>query len=271
MVKLTNCKTVKHNYQITFTLDDGSTKELLVSEDLLVEHRLLKDKVFDEPAFRSFLRIASVDHIYQGLVKRLSLHPRTVAETEKILAEKELGETEQRLVLERLKKAGWLDDERFVENYLDYHMSVRHEGPAKLRFALHLKGIGDTQINRHLSRYDEAFLLENMNLMMDKYLAKPQNHPKDRAKQLLAQKLIASGFEPDKVFSFVKSKAALFENPEADLRLLEHDLRKALRKYPESTTLPRETKTKIVRSLMAKGYAYGNIMKMIEGGFNGEQ
>jgi len=271
MVKLTNCKTVKHNYQITFTLDDGSTKELLVSEDLLVEHRLLKDKVFDEPAFRSFLHIASVDHIYQGLVKRLSLHPRTIAETEKILAEKELGEAEQRLVLERLKKAGWLDDERYVENYLDYHLSVRHEGPTKLRFALHCKGISDARINPYLIRYDEAFLLENMTTMLDKFLAKPHNHPKERTKQLLAHRLITAGFEPDKVFSFVKSKAALFENPEADLRLLERDYRKVLRNYPEVHPLPRETKTKIIRSLMAKGYAYSDIMKMIEGGNNGEQ
>ncbi len=110
-----------------------------------------------------------------------------------------------------------------------------------------------------------------MTAIRDKMLAKPQNHPKERVKQLLAQKLIASGFEPDKVFAFVKSSVSLLDHPEEDAFLLAADLRKTLRKYSESNPLSRETKTKIIRSLMNKGYRYHDIIQMIEGGNNGEQ
>jgi len=81
MMRVEKLKENHKSYTVTFLDDDLNKTEYVVSEDLVVNHRLIKGKILDGTAFRVFMADYHIDAPLQKTKAYLSRYPKTVDET----------------------------------------------------------------------------------------------------------------------------------------------------------------------------------------------
>lgn len=157
------------------------------------------------------------ERLFQRAAKLLSAKQRSVEELrERLLAGRgatpELVET----VIERLREYGYLDDERFAQNYASLRIQQRPIGRQRLQRDLRLKKIDKQTVDNAL---DQVFEQTSEHDLIERAIAKRirlRGRPKTReeAKKLFDH-LLRQGFE----FELVSEKVrALAKNDPDDAR-----------------------------------------------------
>lgn len=93
---------------------------------------------------------------YNRALDYLSSRPRSRAELTEYLAKREVAESDIAAIVDRLERAGLLDDEAFARFWIDNRERFRPRGARALRYELRNKGISHSVIDRALSGLDEA-------------------------------------------------------------------------------------------------------------------
>ncbi len=88
----------------------------------------------------------------------LSYRARTEQEVRQYLKKKEASDEVQAEVVERLRAAHLLDDERFAEQWVENRSEFRPRGERALRMELRQKGVTDPAIEKALAELDEEQL-----------------------------------------------------------------------------------------------------------------
>jgi len=102
------------------------------------------------------LQQADEAHIaYQQAISYLGYRPRSVAEISTYLKGKEYDEELVEAVVERLRAAGYLDDEAFARFWLENREQFRPRSVRALRYELRQKGIDRAVIDETLTAVDE--------------------------------------------------------------------------------------------------------------------
>lgn len=106
-------------------------------------------------------------------------------------------------ILDKLEEYGYLNDERFAENYARGCREVRSYGPIKIKFKLKEKGIAERLIAQYVDDKDEAWHQLAFNLRERKFGDIPPDY-ETKSKQ--SKFLLSRGFSFDHVKSaFSKS------------------------------------------------------------------
>lgn len=266
MMKVEGLKTShKSSYTVTFSDDHLNTHDYVVSEDLVVNHRLIKGKVLDETAFRIFKADYAIDSIFQKAKTLLSRYPKTVYEMKCYLEEKTQNQNDIDKVIRQLIHFHFLDDEQYVIQYFERSFHLNMNGPHKIIFDLKQKGIEDPLIELINHKMNETSISQNLNRLFDKKLPSLLSKPQSKAMLLMKQYLYQKGYSLDICDAFVSKRSHLFSDAANELKLIEKDYQKTLKKYQDSDLSNYDLKNKIVSSLMAKGYRYDTIKKYLEG------
>lgn len=93
---------------------------------------------------------------YNRALDYLSSRPRSRAELTEYLAKREVADSDIAAIVDRLERAGLLDDEAFARFWIDNRERFRPRGARALRYELRNKGISHSVIDRALSGLDEA-------------------------------------------------------------------------------------------------------------------
>ncbi len=92
---------------------------------------------------------------YNQALSYLEYRPRSRAEIERYLAGKKLDEVVVHDVVERLTRAGLLDDDEFARFWVENRQQFRPRGRMALRYELRLKGLNEETISSALGDVDE--------------------------------------------------------------------------------------------------------------------
>lgn len=92
---------------------------------------------------------------FQKAVNFLSYRDRTEAEVRKHLQERGIGEENVERVMERLQGSRLVDDQRFVQTWIENRNEFRPRSRKALAYELRQKGIADEEIQEALENHDE--------------------------------------------------------------------------------------------------------------------
>ena len=110
-----------------------------LSEDLIAELKSQDDR----------------EKAYNQALSYLEYRPRSQAEVERYLVGKKLDEAVVRDVVERLTRAGLLDDAGFARFWVENRQQFRPRGRMALRYELRIKGLNEETISTALGDVDE--------------------------------------------------------------------------------------------------------------------
>lgn len=150
--KVTGIKLQKKNRQRVNVYLDGEFAfglSRITAGWLQVGQELSKEKIL-ELKDRDTFEVA-----YQRTLKYIEIRERSVTEIQRYLKKNAVSDEISEQVIDRLKHAGLLDDERFVQMWIENRNEFRPRSPKALRMEMRYHGIDDELIDRSLETIDE--------------------------------------------------------------------------------------------------------------------
>lgn len=242
-------KEKRNQYQIWL----ASGRHFLVSEDVMVRYRLLKDMEIDEPLIVEVKKQSQLDHGYQQALNYLSYQLRSQKEIEDYLVGREIERPSIAEIVTRLENLHLIDDLVYGQSYVRTQMRTSDKGPRVIRQQLKKRGVKDDVIEKAMLEYtdeeQERVALEVATKAARKY----QRSSHFQKIQKIRQYLMSKGFDGD-LISLTLEKLALEKDEEEEESLVEIEGDKLWRKNQRFDAKKR--KQKVTQSLFQKGFSF---------------
>ena len=124
--------------------------------------------------------------------KYLSFRARSESELLEYLSKKTSSKTSITEVIKTLKKQGFIDDNDFINQYINSYLKKGH-GPTKIRFNLLNKGVEKAEINLELDKISDTEWLESAKIVISKKRKQLDQLEKFKLKQKIYQLLTYKG------------------------------------------------------------------------------
>jgi len=234
--------------KVTITFGEG---EIKINRDTYTEFRLYQGKVVTSDELEEIKKRDQLDKFLKSALASLSKgHPTTKMIIDKLKAKEATREqTEQ--VVSILTNSGLLDDETFLEDYLDY---AENKGYGQMRIvdALYEKGVPRERIERLIfDEEDEVRRAESRLPALERKFARYNYHQRV---QRIHDSLLRLGYSSSTIASALKKVDRGDEARESDA--LRRDYRATEKKYAGKGG------RKVIDHLLAKGYRYADIIKI---------
>ncbi len=255
MYKVTNLKPYKKQYQITIK-GEKTEKEFKISEELLLEYRLVLGKKLDKKTYISFQKALDKDMIYQKVLHFALYKQRSTYDIVEFLKRKKVHPDTFKYYLKKLRNAKILDDESYVNNYVLEAFDFKLYGPNKIRYDLERKHIKEELINRAISEIKEGKKLQNIEKLFIKKLQNIKPQPLTKTINSIKAFIVKKGYDYQMVETIINSHMNEIQEKSNELIALEKDLIKAIKKYKDNDSKKRD---KVLTFLLRKGYSYHTI------------
>jgi regulatory protein len=151
--RITALKVQKRNDQrVNVYIDDRFAFGLAAIEAI----RLKVGQYLSEAEIAELKKKDVAEVAYERALRYLSYRPRSVAEVQRYLNEKEFDVEAIETAIGRLMQVGLLNDEKFAEFWLENRDAFKPRSRRALRYELRQKGIADLIIDNLLEAYDEV-------------------------------------------------------------------------------------------------------------------
>jgi regulatory protein len=265
MINVHKLKKKRNGYLITFKKLDETEEEFLLSEDLVVEFRLVEGKQLDPTKFQVFLKAYAVDKVYQKISSLLMKNPKTIKETRKYLENEDLSAKQVTDILVKLSEQKYLNDNLYTKLYVDYQITFKKNGPIKVKYELEHKGIPEELANQYIAQVKDSVYYENLEYLWRKEQLKHRSKPMNKTIIMTKVNLMQKGYPIGIVTSFIDGKKEELAKDNNDIELLQKDYEKAKKRYVKYREMPYEFKRKLLQFLMNKGYQYSDIQTILKG------
>src|SRR5688572_16641563 len=118
--------------------------------------KLRKGQVLNADEIARLKSLDEVETAHERALNFLSFRPRSAAEVRHNLRQKEYSDSVIDQVIERLERAGLVDDAAFARFWVDNREMSKPRSGRGLRFELRQKGVSDDAINAALTELNEA-------------------------------------------------------------------------------------------------------------------
>lgn len=106
----------------------------------------------------SLLSEDEAENAYQQALKFISYRPRTAAEVRKKLEQRKVPEATLLEVLERLRRSGLVDDQRFARDWAENRSTFRPRSRKALAFEMRQHGLDQDAIDQAVNELDDELL-----------------------------------------------------------------------------------------------------------------
>ncbi len=259
VVKLTHLK--NQDYEVAIQTPDQQVVLLPVHEELVLKFRLVDGKELDESQIIELNSKLDLGHAYQYALSLLSRKSYTTAQIYEKLESKEYELTIIQEVLKRLVDVGLLNDEQYTISYINHHVIMGKKGPNKIKQELLQRGISDRIINQYLTTYEDEIQIEHAIKMANQLIRTNRKYGPHFIKQKIQQYLITKGFNRS-VIEAVLNNVEFIDDEDEENPILVKEVEKLCRRHFGLSGY--EKKTKVVQSLMRKGFNYDDISTVYE-------
>lgn len=233
--------------------------KIVLSPESFTDLRLYEGKVLTFEEIEELNRLALSDKYYLYGLRLLGKEARSVRETKTKILAKGADEETTALVIERLKKAGLLNDVTFAETFQQDIGDLRLYGKNKILFELRLKGIPPYIIEKlefpEEKELDKAFRYASY--LNRKYVKSPSEKKIFQA----ISSLIARGFD-EQIAEKAVDACVSPNDEESERKLLERYYGLAKAKYARKYG-GYQLKEKIFIDLRKKGFATRDIKEIL--------
>ncbi|MCF7923881.1 MAG: RecX family transcriptional regulator [Candidatus Izimaplasma sp.] len=258
----------KNKYKVVIE-KAGEKISLTVSEDIILDFRLLKDKELTEKEYKNLVESINRDKYYQKLLYYANYKPRTAHEAKNYLDKFDIDEKAKHYYLNKLEEIQLLNDDLYVRNYIYEYSHYRLIGPKKIIYELRRKGISPTLINKHINDYKADLIYRNIVKLVEKKAKSIKSKPFKKTIQLIKSYIVNKGYDFNLVQTVINDQIDLINEFVNEEKALDKDIEKYYTKYKKSKQKS-SFKNYVVPKLLNKGYQYGKILKILEGDKYGE-
>ena len=231
-------------------------EEFLVSEDLMVEFRLVKGKELDKEQFLVFKEAFTRDELYQKVLHYALYKQRCSYDIITFLEKKNIPEESHEYYLNKLKKSRILDDKNYIDNFIHESFTYKLFGPDKISYELSKKHLPKGLYQPILDSLSNKEVKENAYQLLQKKLKSIKKGSYKKALQDIKQFIINKGYHFDVANQIVDEYKEEIRKAIPEDDSLEKDFLFALKKYQKDKT--KEYKN-ILAYLLRKGYSYNKI------------
>lgn len=194
-MKITKMKKLKNGKYKLF-LENG--EEVVTYDDLILEKELLLTKEIDFDSLKKLSIETDFYEIYYKMVKKISTKLRSEKEVFHLLEKESITPEERESIIDKLKKAGLLNDERFKMAYISDHVFLGTDGPYQIQKNLIDLGI-DADMDTLFTEEQNEILSQKMKKYIEKKISTNTKYSKYLLKQKVMEALSQKGFEREKI------------------------------------------------------------------------
>lgn len=220
---------------------------LIVSENILVKYRLMKNKKITDEELIMIEKEQSIDDVMEKVLSYLSYKARTKNEIFNYLRKFNLSLDEEDLIMQKLLSNDLINDEKYGEAYVAQSIQ-QYKGILLIRKKLMEVGIDEKIIDHCLSQYQEEMQKDNAFVVAKKHQQFCLKNPIKKQQEKIYQKLYSLGYPQDIIFATIKKLDFVtdYEQLKKEYLALKH-------KNIENE--------QIIKKLLLKGYEYQEIQK----------
>ena len=176
--KITKLKDNKYNVLI-------DNQKYIISGDVLLDLNILKPREITKEEFNNLIKKNDINIIYNKVLKYCFSKKRTEKEIiNKIITLHGNKET-QTIIIEKLKKQNYLNNDNYIQSYINDQIKLTLNGPKKILFNLKRLGFKENDIIIYLDKIDDDIWF----FKVDRIIQKKQNTYKNISYQKFILKL----------------------------------------------------------------------------------
>ena len=238
----------KNTYEIFF--DDNSSTTLY--DDVIIKYNLLVNKTLDEKKFEEiFLYNIFLDNYYKS-IKYINKKMRTELEIRKYLSKNNVTDNDIEKIVELLYKDGYLNNERYLQAYINDQYNLTSNGPLKVQKELISLGYEQEEISKLLYKLDWNNRIEKI---INKKIKNNTKMSNNNLKNKVLNDIIKLGYEKERILDYLNHV-----NLNSDENNLKKELNKIYKKYSLKYK-GNELEFKIINYLYRKGYNIEDIKR----------
>lgn len=225
-------------------------EELYLLEDQIVEYRIIKGNAFTIHEMEQIKTSSEIAKYYQKVLHYIDFKPRTEKEVREYLNDSSLSENDINQIIKKLKTIHFIDDFRFAIRFTE-ELIRRKKGRFGIYQTLRQKGLESVYIEESLKQYTLEMERNNALEVAQKAAKLYTSYPIKKQKQQIMQKLTSAGYGQEVIYTILNQL------------VFETDFEERLKKEYQQLLSKQMEKEKIVAKLLAKGYEYSDIQKMM--------
>ncbi len=249
--------TGKHAYELTL---EGPSETLSLHRETVVAHRLFSADALDANQLKAIKRDDTFYRALSTSLDALARQNHTERALRGLLKRHDYDATTIDKAVKKLKKDGYLNEEKALETWLEMFFSSALKGPRYVRQKLRDEGYEPALIDDALARYNTTLEKEKLNAFLTQSAPQLSGAKRDRIRKFSAR-AINAGFTPELVFEATERFVEATHDSEAEAEAL-RDMIAKLRRQHDITR--RSERDKLIQKLMRKGYDYNTIRRAIE-------
>ncbi len=194
-------KDKKNTYNVF--LSNGEVINL--SENVITENELLLKKEIDKDLYDKLQKENHLFELIEAAIKYISIRLRSTKEMENYLIKKKASREEIAPVINRLKKAGYLDDNRFTKAYIKDKLNFTTIGDYKIKGELQKLGISEDIIYENSNLLDDDLIKKRIATIIEKDLRTNKKYTGIKLKNKIYNHLLTQGYSKDKVIDVINN------------------------------------------------------------------
>ncbi len=235
----------KNEYEIE--LEKG--KPFLIFDETILKYNLNIGKALSNTDLKNINNYNTLMKEYFTCLKKIKNKLKTEKEIITYLNSKNISIEDIQIIIEKLKKSNSINDNRYIESFINDKINLTLIGPIKIKKELIQKGFEENEINQILNKIDEDLWKEKINKFINKKAKENKKLSGKELKYKINNDLFYLGY-PKELFNDNLNEL----NIKNDLNILEKEYQKLIKKYFKKINDLEKINLKIKYDLTYKGY-----------------
>lgn len=241
-------KSLKKGKKNTYILTTDKNQELLLFDDIIVKYELLPNKIILETDLNKIIEENNQLEAYYKTISYLNSKMRSKKEIQKFLEQKDYSKPTINIVIEKLEKERYLNEERYIEAFINDEFRFHSTGPFKIKKKLLDLGLPEEQIEQGLNKISKENWQEKLEKLYQKKANSNHHDSLEKGKLKCQQYFYQLGY-PLNWLQEIENKITWQE----DEKLIEKEYDKLARKLSRKYT-QKELIFQIKKKLYEKGF-----------------
>ncbi len=225
----------------------------LLFDETIIEYKLLVGTKLSDEVYDEIINYNKLMKEYFILVRKIKQKLKTKKEITTYLYSKEYKYKDIQIIINKLIKVNLLDENNYIEAYINDSINLTLKGPLKITSELVLKGLNQNDITNYLNDINESIWtskIEKIILKKSKSYNKYSYKEKNKKIKVYLKTL---GY-PDYLININYN----LDNNDNDI--ISKDIDKLIKKYKNKNLSEKELFFKIKIALYRKGYSESDII-----------
>jgi len=183
----------------------SSGEVITLDERVITENELLLKNMLDKKLYDKVISENKVYEMMDIAIKYISVRIRSIKEIKDYLKKKYYEESLIEIVISKLIKLGYLDDDKFAKSFIKDKLNFTSMGDYKIKMELERLGVSSEIIEENMSVIDENILEEKMKKQISKMIRTNKKYTEQVLKNKIYTHLVSAGFTKEKVIRILNT------------------------------------------------------------------